>query len=245
MKRILSTLKEKWPEYLLEILVLIIGIYGAFALENWNENRKRLDSEKILLTNILVNLSTDSIQFEYYLNEYKRINELHIQLYEIGINNMLLDSINEPALIRRALYFKQLIGSDFKENVNAISNPKVHKELIQYVNLMADFEDTYYEELLPVIKDQIRPYLTLHEIYNVDNWFKVKSKVFEDYTFKEINGKNIVDQQKLIELSKTIEFQQILYELNLKWSEFHTHLLQVIEVNSQLKTTIRSELKHF
>ena len=46
MKRLLTTLTHKWPEYLLEILVLIIGIYGAFALESWKENRK--EQEEIL-----------------------------------------------------------------------------------------------------------------------------------------------------------------------------------------------------
>ena len=52
MKRILSTLKDKWPEYLLEILVLIIGVYGAFALDNWNDQRKNFEKERTLLINL-------------------------------------------------------------------------------------------------------------------------------------------------------------------------------------------------
>ena len=52
MKRILSTLSQKWPEYLLEIIVLVIGIYGAFALDGWKEARKERELER----NILIEL---------------------------------------------------------------------------------------------------------------------------------------------------------------------------------------------
>ena len=47
MKKILDLLKEKWGEYVLEILVITIGIFGAFILNDWNEKRK--EKEKFLI----------------------------------------------------------------------------------------------------------------------------------------------------------------------------------------------------
>ena len=61
MKRILETLKQKWPEFLLEILVIMIGILGAYTLNNWSEERKTDTIVKGYLRNIKNDMIADSI----------------------------------------------------------------------------------------------------------------------------------------------------------------------------------------
>ena len=69
MKRVLTTLSEKWPEYLLEIIVLIIGIYGAFVLDNWNEDRMNEEAIRKIIQQVDRELEKD-IQYSNSMIEY-------------------------------------------------------------------------------------------------------------------------------------------------------------------------------
>ena len=94
MKRILSTLAQKWPEYLLEILVLIIGIYGAFELDSWNEQRQREEKLNALFEKVKNEMIVDLRR----LDEVNRIN--HTLTFQAdSILNRSINWRNPPSFI--------------------------------------------------------------------------------------------------------------------------------------------------
>lgn len=60
MKRLLYTLSQKWPEYLLEVVVITAGVLGAFALNNWNELRK-IEKQEIRTMQALYEEAKDNL----------------------------------------------------------------------------------------------------------------------------------------------------------------------------------------
>ena len=64
MRTVLETFKKKWAEYLLEILVIVIGILVAFMLNTWNENNKSKKEASFQLSKLRVNLISDKAQLK-------------------------------------------------------------------------------------------------------------------------------------------------------------------------------------
>ena len=229
-----------------EIILVVIGILIALGINNWNENRKNLNEEKITLTKIHEDLATDLSQFDYYKQQFEQIDKLHLELFNLGQGRQSIDSISELVLIRRTLYFTQLVESDFKENISEIDNQKIDEALTKYTSSVKDMEDIYLIQLISLINDRLKPILYEREVYNPENWFSLENRTFnKDYAFKTVNGKNIIDKNRFIELVKTKKFQQLLFELNAKWHEFNSRLEIVIEKNDNLRKLIKSELKNY
>lgn len=88
MKRIINTLSRKWPEYLLEILVLIIGIYGAFELENWNDSVNNTQKSESLRRGLIA-------EFENNLSDLNTALRVHARSAESGIEFLRLISAKE------------------------------------------------------------------------------------------------------------------------------------------------------
>jgi cytochrome c biogenesis protein CcdA len=64
MKKIFQVLKNRWAEYVIEILVIIIGITLSFFFNNLKENRVERKEEIKLLASIHENLATDTLTLD-------------------------------------------------------------------------------------------------------------------------------------------------------------------------------------
>lgn len=62
MERLINTLKDKWPEFTWEIIVITLGILGALALDNWNDQRKEDTFKQVTLESFKEEL-IDNINF--------------------------------------------------------------------------------------------------------------------------------------------------------------------------------------
>lgn len=90
MKKIIETLKRKWAEYLLEIIVITIGILVAFSLNNWNEGRKDSFKEQQILSQLKVDYETNLKQLDQKISHRMLI---------IQAGNEILKYIDEPTNI--------------------------------------------------------------------------------------------------------------------------------------------------
>lgn len=142
MKKILQTLAQKWPEYLLEILVLVVGIYGAFALDSWNENRNLLAQQDLYLERLIAENKQDLATFSSLIHEIEVSSESITQFCDALNKEQISDSV---VILRakRFLRFGSIVPifsvsrSTFDDlantgNMKVLSDPQIRDQVVQH-----------------------------------------------------------------------------------------------------------------
>lgn len=91
MKKIIQILKQKWVEYLFEIIVIIVGILVALALDNWNDSRKNKIEEAKVLINIRKVLTDDIIRLREFMVYHEIRNTNNENLLRVLERGTILD----------------------------------------------------------------------------------------------------------------------------------------------------------
>lgn len=168
MKIIFTILSQKWPEYILEIIVITIGIFGAFTLNNWKETRKNQIFEKEVLTQIRINLERDRetleeirISFEKAIKSSDKILQKKQEYSENDSTKYWLGDIVQFDRFQPLTNAYEMLKSKGLDN---LSNKKLAFLLGQYyddevhqaVESIGDIEVSFTSDWLPLLKTNVK-----------------------------------------------------------------------------------------
>lgn len=136
MKKLLETIQTKWAEYLIEIVVIIFGILGAYTLDDWNQSRKDNKIEQEILEQVKADLELDLIHLKFQIGQkdslIKSCNAVTIALesdlaYVDSLNHHFSNITLPPILLLEKTAFKNIISM----GVQIINNAKLRNSIIR------------------------------------------------------------------------------------------------------------------
>lgn len=230
MKRIVDTLIENWPQYILEMIVIVFGILGAFGLNNWNENRKQASYE----IDILRQIKSDIRQNLHDIKGDLRMMQIGDSCYE---NIQMYLALDLPYAKPMCLDFDWIIRDQYTVPVRAgyenlkeqgfdlLSNdtlkirikslyettlPRLERSGAFYHDLSDFFGDYYNQHFIPNTDSTITArynfgqgnYLSIPEITKKANYDYVGTLGFRPLDFEKL--KNDPEFLMLFKRSKTI-----------------------------------------
>jgi hypothetical protein len=238
MKRIFQTLSQKWPEYLLEILVLIIGIYGAFVLDNWNEKRKDQLTEQELFIKLKSDLEEELVILKRQKKAMKSHQDLYYTLYESTKQSSIQDSTQDYNQLQWiSTYYHPSIYTNYLELITSISNLGIRDKLRDYFKQESTVIKSR-DEYNSFKTDNLRPYFSKHGIHNTEAAFN------EDrYSFTSLYDVELIDYPKLKSQFGSSEFDELLFDLRFKAS-WMIHCLDELElINNELQNDLTQVIR--
>ena len=192
MKRKTGFLK-RIGKYIIEIIIIIIGISLSFALNDWDKNKSERKEYKNYLVSLKQDIKVDSIQMENDIRSYSKISK--------GIDLILryADKETNDSLIYLAEAIDRLVANvEFLPNNNTFEvlkstgDFKVFKndELVKQVVLLYQYDYAYIEMMLNSV---------IHNRNNIINPYLIDNIYFSDQvTFPKIK----TDVNKLVNDSR-------------------------------------------
>ena len=116
-----------------EILLVVIGILIALEVSNWNENKKSLAQERVILSSLLVDFETNSSNLQNSLNVYKNaIPSIDRKLKYIGRNAGEFDQATKDDIIGTLVWFPKLVNGTLNSLLNTDQLGLIQNDTLKY-----------------------------------------------------------------------------------------------------------------
>jgi hypothetical protein len=190
MKNLINHLKEEWYKYLLEIIVITAGILGAFALNNWNEDRLEREMELVILNEMQSEVQNNLDLIIEVINSHEQsLEELQYVLEAFSdptgkINYVDLD-IKVRSVVTRSLWsydpqlgnLKSIISSG---QINYIQNKELVILLSAFEGKVQDATEAV-EMLKEIWVNEMGPIFSKYTLHGGQTLFGIQSSFQKDY----------------------------------------------------------------
>jgi len=199
--------------FLGELFVVVLGIFIAVQLNNWNENRKEKKEVSKALKSLLSDLQTE----KYVLKLWKEhLNKSIDYLNEITTDSAHgLDSI--PFYLDSEYYHQKInasyINLKFGGNLNTISNDTLKYVLTSFYEAGYDAHDAFSRSHTAFIHNNVRPYILSEFLINKNNLADVaivKTKLKDKSLLNLINSQISAYQHINTSLLDTVRLNSII-----------------------------------
>lgn len=119
-----------------EIILVVLGILIALEINNWNEDRKNMEKEELILREILHSLAQDSINMEKYIQRIDTSTKaskilLTLPEYNDSLINDFVNSIASVVIVPTNAAFEQLKST----GMDIVKNDSLRQLIVTYYDV--------------------------------------------------------------------------------------------------------------
>jgi len=208
-----------------EILLVVIGILIALQVNNWNEERKEIATEKVIVESAIESLRRDSVLIVYALAELDRIDQLHQQIFEYTRGELQEEDIGDLMYLRRSLLYNPITKNNHPDLANEVLRQDMKQLIRSYYQSMDNSMDVVIGFNV-LIENKIRPKLIEARV----NQFGFQFMQNAD----RLLGLTNINRDAMIDYLKDPGFQNLLVEVGTKYIITRTGLKDLQVENADL-----------
>jgi Family of unknown function (DUF6090) len=225
--------KEMWPAYLIEIIVIILGISITLAMESWRDETKEGRMEQVYLKNLVSDVDIDLLNLDGVIEKTKKLlghgNELIISgtkkantLDYSRVNGDIRSIISRPKFISNDASFSDLKSSG---NLHLIKDVQLKNLLFAYYNQAQIIRENQESEQLATI--------TLSGNYFLKH-FSLNDSVVQD---------PLSDRVPVDDLIQSVEFQNNVLLRVSNRNELLEAYIRMSSLGSKLRTALSGKIE--